>query len=136
EEMAAARGNGNGGGQGRRGRGGPGGAAMLPAEMIKDAISKTKGITMADGVYSGDLTEDAAKAAMTFGGRGGRRGGGGGGAGGGGGGPQVSDAKATIKIWVKDGAVSKYASHVTGKTTNRNGDEIEVNRTTTVEFSD
>ena len=106
---------------------------MLPAEQVKDMISKTKSLTMADGVYSGELTEDAAKAAATGGGRGGRRGGGGGG--GGGGGPQVSDAKATLKVWVSNGAVSKYASHVTGKTTNRNGDEINIDRTTTTEFS-
>jgi len=136
EEMAAARGNGQGQGRGR-GRGGAGGAgAALPAETVKDMISKTKSLTMADGVYSGDLTEDAAKAAMTGGGRGGRGGRGGNNAGGaGGGGPQVSDAKATIKVWVKDGTISKYTSHVTGKTTNRNGDEINVDRTTTTEFS-
>jgi len=142
EEMMAARGGGGGGnangGQGRRGRGGAGGgAAMLPADSLKDAISKTKSLTMADGVFSGDLTEDAAKAAMTGGGRGGRRGGGGGGnAGGGGGGPQVSDAKATIKVWVSNGVPTKWSQHVTGKTTNRNGDEIQVDRTTTTEFSE
>jgi hypothetical protein len=135
EEMAAARGGGQGGGQGRRGnRGGGPGGGMLPADLLKDMISKTKSLTLADGVYSGELTEDAAKAAMTFGGRGGRRGGGGGG--GGGNAPQVTDAKASLKVWVSNGVVSKYTSHVTGKTTNRNGDEINIDRTATTEFSE
>src|SRR5689334_21339320 len=57
EEMMAARGGGQGGGQGRRGNrgGGAGGAQPLPAEQVKDLISKAKSLTMADGVYSGDL---------------------------------------------------------------------------------
>ncbi len=143
EEMAAARGGGNGGnagqgqGQGRRGRGrgagGGFGAQPLPAEQVKDMISKTKSLTMADGVYSGELTEDAAKAQLMGGGRG-RRGGGNAG-GGGGNGPEISDAKASIKVWVKDGAISKYTSHVTGKVS-FNGNDRDVDRTTTTEFSD
>jgi len=138
EEMMAARGGGNGGngGQGRRGNrgGGAGGAQPLPAETVKDALSKAKSLTLADGVYSGDLTEDAAKAAVMGGGRGGR-GGRGGNAGGGGNGPEISDAKATIKVWVKGGAVTKYTSHVTGKVS-FNGNDRDVDRTTTTEFSD
>jgi hypothetical protein len=132
EEMAAARGNGGGGGGGRgRGRGGAGGPAMLPADQVKDMISKSKSLTMADGAFSGELTEDAAKAAVMGGGRG-RRGGGGGNNPP----PEITDAKATLKVWVKDGAISKYTSHVTGKTTNRNGDPVEIDRTTTVEIND
>src|SRR5579859_3598806 len=63
EEIMAARGGGNGGngGQGRGNRrGGAGGPALLPAETVKDLVSKTKSLTLADGVYSGDLTDDAA----------------------------------------------------------------------------
>jgi len=136
EEMAAARGGGNGGGQGRgnrRGAGGAGGAQPLPAEQAKDMISKAKSLIMADGVYSGDLTEDAAKAALMGGGRG--RGRGGNAGGNGGGGPEITDAKATVKVWVKNGALSKYTSHVTGKVS-FNGNDREVDRTTTTEFSE
>jgi len=134
EEMMAARGNGgNGGGARRAGRGGPQGAPMLPAETVKDMISKTKSLTMADGAMSGDLTEEAAKASLMGGGRGGRRGGGGNG-GNAAAAPEITDAKATLKVWVKDGAISKYTSHVSGKVS-RNGNDQEVDRTTTVEFS-
>jgi hypothetical protein len=135
EEMAAARGGGNGGNGGgarRGGRGGPQGAQMLPAETVKDLISKTKSVTMADGAVSGDLTDEAAKASLMGGGRGGRRGGGGGNAAAA---PEITDAKATIKVWVKDGAISKYTSHVTGKVKIGDNDPREVDRTTTVEFS-
>jgi hypothetical protein len=138
EEMAAARGGGNGGnangGQRRgrgRGAGGPGGAQPLPAEQVKDMVSKTKSLTMADGAYSGELTEEAAKASLMGGGRGRR----GGNAGGGGNGPDITDAKATVKVWVKDGVVSKYTSHVSGKVS-FNGNDREVDRTTTTEFND
>jgi len=138
EEMMAARGGGNGDGGrgGRGGRGGAGGALPLPAETVKDLISKTKSLTMADGAFSGELTEEAAKAAAAPGGGRGRRGGGGGGGGGGGNAPQITDAKATLKVWVKDGNLAKYTSHVTGKTTNRAGDPVEIDRTTTTEFND
>jgi len=131
EEMAAARGNGNGGGgQGRRGRGGPGGAMRLPAEIATDLISKANGLAMADGVISGTLSEDAIKALLAQG-----RGRRGGGAGGGGNGPEISNAKGTLKLWTKDGTLSKFEYHVTG-TVSRNGNDTDVDRTTTVEISD
>lgn len=132
EEMMAARGGGNGGGQGRRGGRGGAGAQPLPADTIKDLLSKTKDLKDADGGLSGELTEDGAKALLTFGGRG-RRGGGGGGGGGNNAGPQ--NAKGTLKVWLKDGSISKYQSHVTGTVTGRGGDPMDVDRTTTVEFS-
>jgi len=132
EEMMAARGGGNGGGgQGRRGGRGGAGAQMLPAETVKDLISKTKDLKDADGGLAGDLTEEGAKGALTFGGRG-RRGGGGGG--GNNAGPE--NAKGTLKVWLKDGAISKYQFHVSGTVQGRGGDPMDVDRTTTVEFSD
>jgi hypothetical protein len=139
---APPRAGGGGGGGARGGRGG--GAFMLralkaPAAEATDLIGKTKEITKSGDSYAGDLTEEAAKAFLTMGGRGGgRRGGGGGGAAGGGGGanaPAVANAKGSVKFWVKDGVVTKYEYKVSG-TVSRGGDDTEVNRTTTVEIKD
>jgi hypothetical protein len=129
--MAAARGNGNAGGGGRRGgRGGPG-AGPLPAEAAQDLISKSKDLASADGVITGALTDEGIKAYIA-GGRG-RRGGGAGG--GGGNAPDVTNGKGTLKIWTKDGALSKYEYHLTG-TVSRGGNDVDVDRTTTVEIND
>ena len=129
EEMAAAAAaNGNGGAAGRRGgRGGPG-AGPLPAEAAQDLIAKSKDLTSADGVITGQLTDEGIKAFIA-GGRG-RRGGGGGGNG-----PDVTNGKGTVKIWTKDGALSKYEYHLTG-TVSRGGNDVDVDRTTTVEIND
>jgi hypothetical protein len=131
EEMQAARAanGGGGGGQGRRGRGGPGGAMRLPAETVTDLISKASDLAASDGVISGNLSQDAIKALLTQGGRG-RRGGNAGGNG-----PEISNAKGTVKVWTKEGAVSKFEYHVTG-TVSFNGNDRDVDRTTTVEISD
>jgi hypothetical protein len=129
EEMAAARaanGNGGGGGQ-RRGRGGPP-QFRLPAETASDLISKANDLAAADGVITGNLSEDAIKQLLA-GGRG-RRGGGAGGTP-----PEISNAKGTVKVWTKDGAISKFEYHVTG-TVSRNGNDTDVDRTTTVEITD
>ena len=148
-EMAAAAAaqqpdpNAQGGGR-RRGRGNQ--AAMyqnykLPAENATDLASKAKSLSSADGAVTGELTEDGAKSLMMGGGRGGRRGGGAGGAGGnagaggGGNGPQIANAKATVKFWMKDGVLSKYETHITG-TMSRGGNDVDIDRTTTVEIAD
>jgi hypothetical protein len=73
--------------------------------------------------YSGDLTEDAAKQLMRF-----RRGGGGDA-------PTINNAKGSAKFWVKDGVLSKYQYKVTGSM-NFNGNDIDVDRDTTVEIKD
>jgi hypothetical protein len=99
-----------------------------PAAEAADLIGKTKDIAKAGDAYAGDLTEDAAKALLTMGGRG-RRGGGGGGA------PSITDAKGSVKFWLKDGAISKYQIKVSGTLT-RNGTDTDVERTTTVEIKD
>jgi hypothetical protein len=95
-----------------------------PAVEAADLVGKVKDLKSADGVYSGDLTEEGAKSLLAFGGRGG-----------GGNGPEISDAKGAVKIWVKDGVLSKYEYKVRGKVS-FNGNDRDVDRTTTVEIKD
>ena len=97
-----------------------------PAAQAEELASNTKDLKMADGVYSGDLTETGAKELLRFRGRQG---------GGGGGGPEISGAKGTAKFWVKDGTLTKYEFNVQG-TVSFNGNDRDVNRTTTVEIKD
>jgi hypothetical protein len=94
-----------------------------PAAEVEGMLAKVKSLSKADDAYSGELTEEGAKALMTFGGRGG------------GNGPEISDAKGTVKFWVKDGMLSKYETHVTG-TMSFNGNEMKRDTTTTVSIKD
>jgi hypothetical protein len=95
-----------------------------PAADAEDLAGKVKDLKMSDGVYSGDLTEEGAKQAVM-----------GRGFGGGGNGPEISGAKGSVKFWVKDGLLSKYETHVEG-TISFNGNDRDINRTTTVEIKD
>ncbi len=130
----------NAGGGGGFGGGGPGmGGGMMgmfsmmglvvPATQAEELLGGVKELKLADGVYSSDLTEAAVKplASPFPGGFGGR--------GGGEGGPEVSGAKGTVKFWVKDGVLSKYELHVQG-TMDMMGNEMPIDRTTTVEIKD
>ena len=81
-----------------------------------------------EDVYSVDLSGDDAKALFMMGMRG-RRGGNGGQA------PEISNAKVSLKYWVKDGVLSKYQIHTMG-TVSRGGNDMDIDRTTTVEISD
>lgn len=96
-----------------------------PAAQAQEIADKLKDLKKADDAYTADLTEEGAKALMAFG----RRGGGGGNA------PQISDAKGTVKFWIKDGVLSKMQYTVQGKMTVNNEDR-EINRTTTTEIKD
>jgi hypothetical protein len=51
------------------------------------------------------------------------------------GGREMSNAKATIRFWVRDGVLTKYQVHAT-YTVSRNGNDMDFDRTTTVDFSD
>lgn len=73
-------------------------------------------------VYSSDLTEDGAKAMMTFGGRRG-------------GGPTITNPSGSAKFWIKDGVLTKYEFKVKG-TMSFNDNDINVDRDTTVEIKD
>lgn len=95
----------------------------LPADQAAALASQAKELTAGTNGISGDLTEDGAKALLTF-----RRGGNGGGA-------TVSNAKGTVTFWMADGKLTKYQTHVTG-TVSFNGNDRDVDRTTTTEIKD
>ncbi|HEY7118240.1 MAG TPA: hypothetical protein VH475_16755 [Tepidisphaeraceae bacterium] len=94
-----------------------------PAVQAQEIADKTKELKKADDVYTADLTEAGAKELMSF-----RRGGNQAG-------PQISNAKGTIKFWVKDGVLSKFEYNVQGSMTINNEDR-DINRTTTTEIKD
>ena len=95
-----------------------------PAAEAADLADKAKSLKSAEGAISGDLTEEGAKAYLTFGRRPNPDA------------PGPKDAKGSVKFWIKDGALTKYEYNVSGKVTNRDGDEVAVSRTTTVEIKD
>jgi hypothetical protein len=97
-----------------------------PAAEVEDLVSKAKGIKKDGDVFSGDLTEDGAKALLSAGF--GRRGGGQAP-------PPATDAKGSVKFWIKDGALTKYESKLSGKR-EFNGEVRDIVRTTTVEIKD
>lgn len=113
--------------EGEAGQGNPGRAIarMLPnfkapAAQAEDLASKVKELKKTDDTYAGDLTEEGVKELLTRGPRPG-----------GGDAPTVSDAKGSVKFWVKDGVLSKYEFKVQGKVNDR-----DVDRTSTVEIKD
>jgi hypothetical protein len=96
-----------------------------PAADAPDIASKTKELKKEGDVYSGDLSEEGAKSLLMF--RGGRAGGQNA--------PVPSKAAGTVKFWVKDGKLAKYEYKVSG-TVNFNGEDRDIDRTTTVEIKD
>jgi hypothetical protein len=95
-----------------------------PAAEAADLADKTAELKKDGDVYSGDLTEAGAKTLLTFGPPRG-----------GGDGPEISGAKGSVKFWVKDGTLTKYEVKVQG-TISFNGNDRDINRTTTIEFKD
>ncbi|HWB02903.1 MAG TPA: hypothetical protein VG796_07765 [Verrucomicrobiales bacterium] len=133
EELANRDGDGGGGGRGR-GFGGAFAARMAenfkaPAAEATTLAETAKDLKKDGDAITGTLSEEAVKARLTFGGRG-RAGGGGGNA------PAISDAKGTVKFWVKDGVLTKYEVNVTGKREGRDGNTVDINRTNTTEIKD
>jgi len=86
-----------------------------PAAQAAELAGVTRELKKDGDVYSGDLTEEGAKAQFRFG--------------------TVSNPKGSVKFWVKDGVLSKYESKVTGKV-DFNGNEMDVDRATTTEIKD
>jgi hypothetical protein len=85
-------------------------------------LAGAKELKKEGGVISADLTEEGAKNMQTFRGSDGES-------------PSVSDAKGSVKFWLKDGALAKYEFKLKGKI--KFGDnEFPNDRTTTVEIKD
>jgi hypothetical protein len=93
-----------------------------PAELAVEIAAGAKELKKDGDAIAGDLTEEAANNLMRF-----RRGGGDG--------PTISNAKGSAKFWVKDGVLTKYEFKVSGKM-DFNGNEIDLDRTTTTEIKD
>ncbi len=117
---------GGGGGQGNPGRfmGRMFQNYKAPADEAGEMVGKVKSLKKEGDAWVGELTEEGAKSFMTFG-----RGGGGGNA------PEISGAAGTVKFWAKDGVLSKYEYNLKGSM-NFNGNERQLDRTTTVEIKD
>jgi hypothetical protein len=86
-----------------------------PATQATELATATKELKKEGDVYSGDLTEEGAKAQFRFG--------------------TATGAKGSVKFWVKDGVLSKLEYKVTGKV-DFNGNEVDVDRATTTEIKD
>lgn len=94
-----------------------------PAAQATQLASFANDLRKEGDLYSGDLTEEGAKTLLTFRRRSGGEG------------PAVSNAKGSVKFWLKDGALVKYEFKVKG-TVSFNGNEFENDRTTTVEVKE
>jgi hypothetical protein len=92
-----------------------------PAKQAEELANDSKDLKKDGDAITGELTPEGAKKLMTFGGRGGQ-------------GLEVKNANATVKFWVKDGALTKYQYHTKG-TMNFNGEDRDIDRTTTVEVN-
>jgi hypothetical protein len=86
-----------------------------PAVQAAELAAAAKELKKDGEAYSGDLTEEGAKAQFRFG--------------------TAKNPKGSVKFWLKDGALSKYQFKVQGKV-DFNGNEMDVDRTTTVEIKD
>ncbi|MFM8419033.1 MAG: hypothetical protein ACKOEQ_02775 [Verrucomicrobiota bacterium] len=122
EELRNAAAGGGGGGRGGRG-------AMLlrtrpPADEAARIADKVKELKAADGVVSGDLTEEGAKELATQGR-----------ARAGGQAIEARNAKGSVKYWIKDGQLSKMQLKVAATMT-VNGEDRDMARTTTYEIKD
>ena len=93
-----------------------------PADDVTGILEKTKEVKKEGEVYSAELTEAGAKEMLSFGGRRAN-------------GPEPKNAKGSVKFWIKDGMLSKYQTKLEG-TMNFNGEERDVDRTTTLEIKD
>jgi len=94
-----------------------------PATQAAELAAGTKELKKDGDSYSGELTDEAAKALITFRGRAGTDA------------PSISNAKGSVKFWLAGGSISKFESKVSGKVS-FDGNDREVDRATTVEIKD
>jgi hypothetical protein len=93
-----------------------------PADEAAEIASLAKELKKESDVYTGELTEEGARALQTFKMPGGDT-------------MSVNDAKGSAKFWVKDGVLTKYEFRLASKM--KFGDnEFPNDRTTTVEIKD
>ena len=95
-----------------------------PDAIVTNLVDKVAALKIDGDAYAGDLTEDGAKSLLSMGRRPG-----------GGAGPDISNAKGSVKFWLKDGLLVKYELKVSG-TVSFNGNDRDVDRTTTVDIKD
>lgn len=91
-----------------------------PAVEVAELAGKVKELKKEGETYTGELTAEGVKSFFTFG-RGGNA-------------PEVANPKGTVKIWTKDGVISKYEYHLQGTMTFNNNDR-DFDRATTVEIN-
>jgi hypothetical protein len=96
-----------------------------PVPETSSLLGDVKELKEADGAFAGDLQENAVNEMLLFGTR--RREGQEP--------PKTTDAKGSVKFWIKDGLLSKIEINVQGKVT-AGERHSEINRTTTVEIKD
>jgi hypothetical protein len=94
-----------------------------PAEQAASLVTQVKDLAAGTNGISGELTEEGAKQLLAFRRRGN------------GDGPSVSSAKGSATFWLADGKLVKYQTHVSG-TISFNGNDRDVDRTTTTEIKD
>lgn len=97
--------------------------SKTPADEAASLADAAKELKTGTNGISGDLTEAGAKELLSF--RRGRNGGG----------PEITNPKGSVIFWIADGKLSKYQYHVLG-TVSFNGNDFDVDRTTTVEIKD
>lgn len=95
----------------------------MPAAEAADLAEKAKDLKKDGDAITGEMTEEGAKALMTFR------------LGGNNAGPTISGAKGSVKFWVKDGVLTKYQFNVKGSMKFQDNDR-DIDRTTTVEIKD
>jgi len=94
-----------------------------PAAQATEILGYVKDLKKDGDAYTAALSEEGVKALLTM-----RRAGAE---------PRpVTNPSGSAKFWLKDGQLSKYEIHVKGTTKNQNGDDMEIDRTTTVEIKD
>jgi len=103
-------------------------AVKPPGAQVEEYCSKLKDVKKDGDVYTANLTGEEAAALAPRRGRGGR-------GGRGGNAPQMQNAKLELKMYTKDGVLTKYTSHITG-TMNRGGQDVDIDATTTTEVTD